>query len=133
LKSPLIVGTNLQTINESSLQTLLNRDIIAISQDDSGVAVDYVPGLSSEQSIQVWAGPLSSGRSKFVILAFNEKNSTQNITIPLAQVPRYASSVSGAVQVLDVWAQKNLGRVGDKIQLANVGVHETKVLLFSSL
>ncbi|KAH8203885.1 hypothetical protein TruAng_001949 [Truncatella angustata] len=99
LKSPLIIGANLASINQSSLEVLLNKEIIAINQDDAGIAVDYASALSNEGSFQLWAGPLTSGSSKFVILAFNEKETTKDITIPLYAVPRYADYVHGKAQV----------------------------------
>jgi len=130
LKSPLMVSTNLSKIRPSSLNVLLNKEIIAISQDDLGVAVDYAPKLSVEGSIQIWAGPLDNGRSKFVILAFNEGATVQDITIPLQQVPRYPRGQS-ALRVRDVWEKKSLGQAGNEIHLKGVRPHETKVLVFS--
>lgn len=131
LKSPLIIGVNLAAINQSSLNVLLDKEIIAINQDDAGIAVDYVPALSIEKKKQIWAGPLQSGNSKFVILALNEGAETQNITIPLGQVPRYADYVSGKVHVKDVWSNKELTVSNGSVILNAVGVHETKVLVFS--
>lgn len=131
LKSPLIISTDLNAAPKSSMDILLNKEIIAINQDDAGVAVDYVPELSDEGSSQIWAGPLASGTSRFVILALNEKSSAQNISIPLSQVPRYANSTNGSSLVRDIWAQKDLGQAGTSVSLTNVGVHETKVLVFS--
>lgn len=137
LKSPLIVSTDLTSISETSLAILLNEEIIAINQDDAGVAISYVPSLSTEGSIQIWAGPLSSGSSRFVILALNENNSTtQDITIPLASVPGF-SGLTAAVRlnVRDVWAQTYLinatGDVSQIIYLPAVQSHQTKVLVFS--
>ncbi|KAI8227752.1 Alpha-galactosidase [Colletotrichum sp. SAR 10_96] len=48
LKSPLIIGADVTKIREQSLKVLLNRDIIAISQDQRGEAVKYLPELSTE-------------------------------------------------------------------------------------
>ncbi|KAF3008309.1 hypothetical protein E8E14_006230 [Neopestalotiopsis sp. 37M] len=130
LKSPLIASTNLLSINQTSLNILLNEEIIAINQDDAGVAVNYIPGLSLEGSLQIWAGPLNSGDSKFVILALNEKNVTQDISFDLITVPQFADSAGGTSRVRDVWAQKNMLANGT-VYLSQVGVHETKVLVFS--
>ena len=131
LKSPLMASTDLASINKTSLDILLNKDMIAISQDDAGIAVDYAPSLSEEGSIQIWAGPLKSGTSKFVILAFNEETTAQDITIKLSDVPRYQPD-SQPWQIKDVWANKSLGAASDEITLKGVQSHETKVLLFST-
>ncbi|RYO88596.1 hypothetical protein DL766_007239 [Monosporascus sp. MC13-8B] len=132
LKSPLIASANLQTISRSSLDILLNEEIIAINQDDAGAAVEYVPALSTEGSTQVWVGPLSSGKSRFVILAFNEKNTTQSsIEIPLFKVPRFAEHVDGSGRVRDVWATRDFRQTDNNLVLEGFGPHETKVLVFS--
>ncbi|KAK9780145.1 putative Glycoside hydrolase superfamily [Seiridium cardinale] len=131
LKSPLIIGANLATINQTSLDVLLNQDIIAINQDDAGIAVNYVPALSSENTTQVWAGPLISDGAKFVILVLNEQNFTRNITVILSQVPKFADHVHGKTQIRDVWAKADLGQNNGTVILKNVEVHETKVLVFS--
>jgi alpha-galactosidase len=128
LKSPLIASTPLGSIGKSSLNILLNREIIAISQDDAGAAVNYVPELSIEGSIQVWAGPLKSGSSRFVILAFNESNVTKTITIPLEKVPGLGKHGS---RVRDVWNKTSLRIEGEKLQLGGVQPYQTKVLVFS--
>lgn len=132
LKSPLIASTNLLSISQSSLDILLNREIIAINQDNAGVAVSYVPDLSEEASIQIWAGPLKSGNSKFVILAFNEKNQTQDISFGLSQIPQYVESVrqTNVSHIKDVWGNKTW-QGNDTVVLRQVGVHQTKVLVFS--
>ncbi|KAI8275623.1 hypothetical protein K4K60_008536 [Colletotrichum sp. SAR11_57] len=62
LKSPLIIGADVTKIREQSLKVLLNRDIIAISQDQRGEAVKYLPELSTEGKVQVWAGPVDTGK-----------------------------------------------------------------------
>ncbi|KAH8680798.1 glycoside hydrolase superfamily [Xylariales sp. PMI_506] len=131
LKSPLIASTNLLTINQSSLDILLNKDIIAINQDAAGVAVNYIADLSSEGSTQIWAGPLRSGNSKFVILALNEMNTTQDITINLDKVPLFKESARGAGRFRDVWAKEDFKLGNGTVALRDVGVHETKVLVFS--
>lgn len=132
LKSPLIIGANLATINSSSLDILLNQEIIALNQDDAGIAVDYEPTLSKEGSFQIWAGPLSSSSSKFVVLAFNEGNIIQDISFVLGNVARYNDYVNGSVSIKDVWNDRSLDARNGTIALSAVGVHETRVLVFSS-
>lgn len=132
LKSPLIVSVDLAAINQSSLDIILNKEIIAINQDDLGVAVNYVPSLSVEKSIQIWTGPLSSGSSKFVILALNENSATQTISIPLSSIPDFSKYVRGNWKVRDVWGKTYLTNVNSQlITLPNVQSHQTIVLVFS--
>lgn len=131
LKSPLIVSTPLEKINQTSLDILLNKEIIEISQDDAGVAANFVPELSEEGSKQVWAGPLQSGKSRFVILAFNEAGTGQDITISLNKIPGYEAPRDQPYRIRDVWGKRCLSATSDTLTLKNVKSHQTKVLVFS--
>ncbi|KAH8596299.1 glycoside hydrolase superfamily [Bisporella sp. PMI_857] len=132
LKSPLIIGADVTTIRQRSLEVLLNKEIIAISQDDAGIAVSYRPELSKENIFQVWAGPLSSGNSEFVILALNEGTNSTDIEIPWSLIPDLEKGGKSRYKIRDVWAKKSLTTNGTNISLQNVGAHQTKVLVFSA-
>jgi len=131
LKSPLIIGADITNISESSLSILLNQEIITISQDEAGIAATYLPDLSVEGSVQVWAGPLSSGSSTYVILALNEGINATSITIPCAGIPDLQNKTGSSFKVRDVWGAKDLGTIQTKITLANVSSHQTVVLVIS--
>jgi alpha-galactosidase len=131
LKSPLIIGADITKMNQSSLDILLNDEIIAISQDDAGIAATYLPSLSTEGSIQVWAGPLSAGSFEHVILALNYGASATNITIPWSGIPQLQNSTRASYKVRDVWAATDLGTITTGITLSDVSSHQTKVLVVS--
>ena len=129
LKSPLIISADVTKIPASSLRILLNQDIIAISQDDAGIAAIYLPELSTEGSLQIWAGPLRGGRFEHVILELNYGSAAANITIPWSGVPQLQNSSKLSHRVRDIWAAKDLGRITGEITMTNVSSHQTKVLL----
>lgn len=131
LKSPLIIGADVNTISKESLDVLTNKEIIAISQDDAGVAVNYLPELSTEHKIQVWSGPLSSGKSRYVVLALNYGLTTTNITIPLSELPGLNGSHLARYTMREVWAGKDYGHGGNNFVLENVALNQTKVVVFS--
>jgi alpha-galactosidase len=131
LKSPLIIGADLTKLTNSSLAILLNKEIIAISQDDAGIAATYLPNISTEGSVQVWAGPLSSGLSAHVVLALNYGTSPANITIPWSEIPQLQNDTTDGHRVRDIWAAKDLGTIANGIVLTNVKSHQTKVLVIS--
>lgn len=131
LKSPLIIGADITNIPASSLKILLNEDIISISQDDAGVAATFLPELSTEGTVQIWAGLLRGGDFQHVILALNYGSVATNITIPWSGVPQLRDSSEASYKVRDVWVATNLGKVKGGITLNNVGSHQTKVLLLS--
>ena len=93
---------------------------------------NYQPSLSVEGEYQVWAGPLTSGNSRYVVLALNEGDEPTTITIPLHELPGLKSSSDAKhLRVTDVWAKKDLRCSGTKISLEDVKSSQTKVLLFS--
>lgn len=132
LKSPLIIGADITKISNTSLGILLNREIIAINQDDAGAAVTYLPALSTEGSTQAWAGLLSAGSFRHVLLALNEGVNATSITIPWSGIPKLQNSTRASYKVRDVWAGKDLGTIQTGITLLNISSHQTKVLIFSS-
>lgn len=130
LKSPLIIGANINNISDSSLAILKKQEIIAINQDDLGAAANYLPDLSKEGEYQIWAGPLSSGTSRHVILVQNYGSKAINVSIPLRSVPGLEKCGDRAGLVIrDVWAGVDLGKLGNTIELKNVEVDQVKVLV----
>lgn len=129
LKSPLIIGADIKNMSESSLAILSNKEVIAISQDELGVAASYIPDLSTEGSIQVWGGPLSQ---QYVVLALNYGNETTDIDVKRSKIPGLDKFCNGtSIYIRDVWGGKDLGILTDELCLKDVAVHQTKVLLMS--
>lgn len=128
LKSPLIIGADVTNINQSSLDILLNKEIIAISQDLLGSAANYAPSLSIEGSTQVWIGELSG--SRMVILALNEGSSNTTIVIPLSSVSGLDTRRSYSIR--NVWAAENIGSFSGGSNLTlTIASHQTVVLVVS--
>jgi hypothetical protein len=126
LKSPLIIGADLQTLSDESLDVLKNKEIIAISQDTLGEAVQYLPDLSTDKSTQVWAGPLTG--SKVLVLVLSELANVTTVNFSLGDVPGLTSDRSYTVR--DIWGAKSLGRVKGNITL-QVDTHQTRALILS--
>jgi alpha-galactosidase len=133
LKSPLIIGADITNIAESSLAILLNEEIIAISQDEAGIAANYLPDLSTEGLVQIWEGPLGADASSHVILALNEGENDTNITISWNSIPQLQTKTIAGYKVRDVWGAKDLGTFQTEITLANVSSHQTVVLTLSGV
>ncbi|ORY58839.1 glycoside hydrolase family 27 protein [Pseudomassariella vexata] len=131
LKSPLIIGCDVRNISDSSSAVLTNKDMLAINQDDLGIAVTYAPELSTEGSVQVWGGPLSYGKNNYVILALNYGKDATRINIKVADLPGFTGCKIGATYAKDAWESKSLGAVNGTIWLPGVLVHQTKVILLS--
>ncbi|RSL51441.1 hypothetical protein CEP54_011420 [Fusarium duplospermum] len=130
LKSPLIIGADVNNIRERSLEVLKNKEIIALNQDKLGVAVNYIPSLSKEGQYQVWAGPLKSGKSRHVILVQNYGTDSLDISLPVKELPGLDAG-HGRLVTRDVWAKKSLGKLGATITLKGIEVDQVKVLVLS--
>ena len=124
LKSPLIIGADLSTLSNSSLSVLTNKEIIAISQDPLGKSAVFLPNVSVEKTLQVWAGPLSENRT--VLLVLNESNDTMTRNIPLGQITGLRGDL--AYSGRDVWSPKNLASIVGNLSLV-IDADETKVLI----
>lgn len=131
LKSPLIIGADVTNMNTSSLNILLNEEIIAINQDDAGIAATYLSSISKEGSSQVWAGKLNSGSQAHVVLALNEGSNATDIYIPWSGIPDLQTGSRAKHNVRDIWAAKDLGTLTGGMTLKNVSSHQTKVLVVS--
>lgn len=74
MASPLLSGNDVRNMNDSTLQVLLDADLIAINQD--------VLGAQAERSIRadnydVWAKPLADGRK--AVACFNRTKTAQTV------------------------------------------------------
>ncbi|KAF5974261.1 alpha-galactosidase [Fusarium coicis] len=127
--SPNLIGANLQNISDTSLAIYKNKEIIALNQDDAGKPAVYLRKLSEEGSYQVWAGPLSSGKSRHVILVQNYGSSDTDVEIPLGEIP--GLSVKQQLKIRDVWAGKSITASGGKVSLKSIKPIQTKVLVIS--
>jgi len=128
LKSPLIIGADINNISSTSLNILLNKNIISVNQDSLGTAVSYLPDLSIEGKTQLWAGPLSDGNRKYVVLALNEGGNATNIEVPWAQILQ-SSLLGKSYTVREIWTDQSHGLTNGTLVLQNVTSHETRVLV----
>ena len=70
LKSPLLIGCDLNTISEESLKILGNEEMIAVNQDKLGKQGDQIQRTPHQLGWkEIWGGELSDNR--FVVVFFN--------------------------------------------------------------
>ncbi|OJJ55367.1 hypothetical protein ASPSYDRAFT_158529 [Aspergillus sydowii CBS 593.65] len=105
LKSPLIIGADLRSLDTGSLEILKNKDIIALNQDPLGRPVHFIETAGVEGLIQVWAGELEEGH---VVMVFNEKSYPQDVSLPLEELNL---GVNYPVHAKELWSGKSWGRI----------------------
>jgi alpha-galactosidase len=106
LAAPLIAGNNLTQMTPEIGAILMNKDVIAIDQDALGKQGQRV---YAEGPVEIWAKPLTGGRTAIAIFNFGEAASEmRGIGLHLKEMgfPR-------PVKARDVWAGKELGTIAD--------------------
>ncbi len=99
LSAPLLLGCDLERLDDFTLNLLTNDEVIAIDQDPLGKQA--LPVIK-EKNIQVYKKDLADGN--WAVGIFNIGESTQTYTLNFQDL-----GLSGKLQVRDVWCQKNLG------------------------
>jgi alpha-galactosidase len=106
MKSPLIIGCDLQEMTPETKAILENKELIAINQDPLGVAGDLVWKQGANEA---WAGPLHDGSRAVVLFNRHSRYSqykTQNITVEFIDLG-YPTGTKA--QVRDLYTGMDLG------------------------
>jgi alpha-galactosidase len=107
IKSPLVIGAalkdNYTSISQASLDILKNADVISYNQDSLGVAASFRRRWT-EEGYEVWAGPLSGGRT--VAAVINLKDEARTLTLDLPDV-----GLQKAGLVRDIWNEVTVKNV----------------------
>jgi len=102
MAAPLIAGNDIRNMSQTTKDTLLNTEVIAVDQDAAGIQGTRV---NASNGLEVWCKPLGSanGSTKAVAL-LNRNASAANITVDFSQI-----GLSGTVSVRDLWAKADKG------------------------
>ncbi|HEC41267.1 MAG TPA: glycoside hydrolase family 27 protein [Bacteroides sp.] len=122
LAAPLMIGSDIREMNESTRTILLNKDIIAIDQDELGKQGFRV---FRKDGMEAWQKPLSGDR---VAIAFLNRNSwdgsltTNWKELELDPDIRYSA--------YDVWEHKSVNHPEGELSV-NLKPHECQVFVLS--
>lgn len=136
IKSPLIMGNNLNTISAEDYAILINPAVLALNQDPAGSAPQRqfrqkVPDDEDEfgyAEIQVWQGSLQNGDA--VVALINAANSTRTVSSSLVTIfggLKTSGSVKKTWDVYDLWGNETVmpTEVAQKVLDGNVTLSET--------
>ena len=121
--SPLILGNDLRVMKKEVLDIITNKDLIAIDQDELGIAAKRV----KKGGIDVLARPLSGGR--WAVCFFNKRGES-NFSFPLKKLTGdgYVKLPSAASYTYkEVWTGEE-GSFSGKIT-GRVGKNDVKVYI----
>ena len=103
LSAPLLLGCDLQKLDDFALNLLTNDEVIALDQDPLGQQA--VPVIKRD-SIQVWEKQLSDGNIAVGIFNLNSRSKKFNLSLK-------ELGINGEVLLRDLWRQKDLGPFKD--------------------
>ncbi|KAJ5365991.1 Aldolase-type TIM barrel [Penicillium concentricum] len=133
MKSPLIIGTALDSINDDHLAILKNKYLLDFNQDPiiGSPAHPYKWGYNTDWTFdpvhpaEYWSGP-SSTLEGTLVLMLNSEDATSTRTAKWSEIPELNSH--DAYKVIDAWTGKDLGCVKSEYS-ASLKSHDAAVLV----
>ena len=116
--SPLLASADLRNLDSYTLETLTNKEVIALNQDPLGKPAHRV---KNKDGLQVFAKELADG--SWAVALLNRGSTTEDITF---NVHKDLSLPWVKYEVRDLWKHKDLG-VYDIPYSAEVISHEAKI------
>lgn len=131
MKSPLLIGTALDTLSQENVDIMLNKYLLAFHQDSvyGTPAMPYKWGTNpdwtfdAQRPAEYWAGESTNGT---LVLMLNTDDAAVNKTASWAEVPGLAGDAK--YNVTNVWTGEALGVIGGGVTVT-VETHDTVVLL----
>ncbi|PBL04296.1 glycoside hydrolase family 27 protein [Armillaria gallica] len=132
MKSPLLIGTNLKSISDQTLEILKNEEIIAINQDPivgTGVIPfrwGYNPDYTNDPKhpAQYWSGQSRNGT---VIMMINVHEETTDMTFRLLESPWMRAGRQYSVR--DLWSHTDNGTAVREFTARSIPAHGVVALL----
>ncbi|KAL0577613.1 hypothetical protein V5O48_004374 [Marasmius crinis-equi] len=132
LKSPLLIGTNLPTVTNQTLEVLMNTEIIAINQDPVvGTAVSpFRWGLNpdwtfdADHPAQYWSGESQNGT---IFMLINVEDEPRDMFFNLTESPWIRAGRQYSVR--DLWTHTDNGTAVRNFTAHNVPSHGVVALL----
>lgn len=120
LSSPLLLGNNLTSMSQQTIDLLTNNEVIAVNQDTSGLQAHLI---YNKNNLQVWAKYLNGKRSnERAIVLFNRNETSADISFNIDDL-----NLIAPVSVRDLWAKTDLNTI-EKTYTANVPAHGVVML-----
>jgi alpha-galactosidase len=108
LAAPLLAGNDLRTMTDETKSILMNAEVIAIDQDPNATPVKKI---SEQGPLVIAARPLM--HQAVAVGLFNRGEATAKMSVTWKQL-----GLHGKLQVRDLWAHKDLGRIADQFSAA---------------
>ncbi|KAK0574030.1 hypothetical protein LWI29_017242 [Acer saccharum] len=107
-KAPLILGCDLRSMDDDTLEILGNKEVIAVNQDKLGIQGKKV---KKNGELEVWAGELSGKR--VAVLLWNRGDSKATISAEWSEIGLKSSAL---VDARDLWEHTTTHSLQHQIQ-----------------
>jgi alpha-galactosidase len=101
--APLLTGNDLRSMTPATVAVLTNKGVIAVDQDRLGEAGHKVSG---DDKGEIWTRNLADG--SMAVALFNRTAAPDEMAVQWSEM-----GVPGGAKARDLWAEHDLGQVGD--------------------
>jgi alpha-galactosidase len=113
MAAPLLIGSNIRSLNAWDLQTYSNTEIIAVNQDPAGKQGVRLSGgnlVNGASSYNVWGRKLQDGSAVLNFLNNNNKTA-EDITCEGACFTALGFKSTDQLKVRDLWSHSDIGTI----------------------
>ncbi|KAG5220396.1 hypothetical protein OIU77_005551 [Salix suchowensis] len=121
-KAPLLIGCDVRTMSNETLEILSNKEVIEVNQDKLGVQGKKV---KKNGDLEVWAGSLSN--KKVAVVLWNRCSSRATVTAYWSDIGLESTTT---VSARDLWAHSNQTSVKRQIS-ADLDSHACKMYVLT--
>lgn len=107
LSAPLLIGANMEQLDDATLSLLTNEEIIAVNQDALGKSASLITTLDTTE---VWKKQLEDGSFAFGFL--NLSNESTTVKIPFSAV-----ELQGRNRIRNLWKKEDLGILENEFEI----------------
>lgn len=124
MASPLLIGSDVSVLSNTSLSILGNVEVAAVNQDAIGAqGVPIQTQLKDPSTASCWTKPMKDGSTAVILL--NVGDATSTVSCKLSDL----NIKAGAKNVRDLWLKKDLGPPGGDSLNASLASHDHKLFL----
>ncbi|KAK2456303.1 alpha-galactosidase [Trifolium repens] len=121
-KAPLLIGCDIQAMDNTTYELITNSEVIAVNQDKLGVQGKKV---KSNNDLEVWAGPLS--KNKLAVILWNRSSSNATVTASWSDIGLEPKTI---VDARDLWEHSTQSLVSGEIS-AELDSHACKMYVLT--
>jgi len=122
MKAPLLLGNDLDAMDQETLALVKNPEIIAVNQDPLGI---QAPVVYNTSEVTAWAGPLSGGDFAFVLV--------NRLETPLKKIlpwSVFGFAINSKFHVRDLYSRSSLGILSEVT--VELSAHDSVMLRLSA-